>query len=178
MMNLLLALVLGGVAVALLAYIVALVFGAMSSPLGAYFERQKFARRVARARACDQLLQQNKVDEALSLLLDSFYLATVRNRGLSSAVANHHTGLLSRLIALTSDAEGGTVRLLSLAKADRLLAERAALQKRFFAVAQSGSSERRRDARRKLEENRRDLQTALAQLIEEVRAARRPEMYH
>jgi hypothetical protein len=123
-------------------------------------------------------LQQNKVDEALSFLLDSFYLAIVRDRALSGAVANHHTGLLSRLIALTSDAEGGSVRLLSLAKADRLLAERAALQKRYFAVAQGGSAERRRDVRRKLEENGRDLKTALAQLVEEVRAARRPEMFH
>lgn len=178
MLNLVLALLLGGAALAVLAYIGALLFGAASGPLAGFLERRRFASHVARAEACDKLLRQGRVEEALPLLLTSFYLTTVRDRSLSTAVNNHHTGLLSRLIALTSDAQGGTVRLLSLAKTDRLLSERAALQKRHFVVAQGGPYEKRLDTRRKLAANRRELQAALAQLVEEVRGTRQPETYH
>lgn len=172
MLNLALALVLGVVALGLLAYIIALCAGALGGPLGGYLERQRFAQRVARAERIDRLLQQGQVDAALPLVVGSFYLSTLRSPGLASAVANHHTGLLSRLIALTSEAQGGSVRLLSLAKTDRLLAERAALQKRHAAGAQGGSPQRRRTVRQQLETNRKALQAALTQLVDEVRAAR------
>jgi hypothetical protein len=176
MLNLLLGIVLGGAALALLAYISALLLGAARAPLGGFLERRLFARHVARAERGDALLRQGRGDEALPLLLDSFYLATVRTRGLSGTVNNHHTGLLSRLIALTSEAQGGTVRLLSLAKADRLLAERAALQKRFFST-RPGSPQRA--VAEQLDGNRRELRATLAQLVEEVRAARRQgRQYH
>lgn len=172
MLNLLLALLLGAVSLALLAYLVAIIAGALGAPLGGYLERQRFTQSVARAERADELLQQGRLDEGLALLRRSFHLTTVRRQALAGAVANHHTGLLSRLIALTSEAQGGTVRLLSLAKADRLLGERAALQKRYLALAQSGSPQKRRDVRRQLETNRRELEATLGKLIEEVRAAR------
>jgi hypothetical protein len=177
MLNLLLGIVLGGVALALLAYVFWLLFAAARVPLSSFLERQRFARHVARSERSDLLLRQNRGDEALPLLLDSFYLTTVHSRGLSGAVTNHHTGLLSRLIALTSDAQGGTVRLLSLAKTDRLLAERAALRKRYFSTRQGPS---RTAVIEQLDANRRELRATLAQLVEEVRAARRQDrqQYH
>jgi hypothetical protein len=178
MLNLLLGILLGGTAVGVLALIGALLFAAASGPLGGFLERRRFATHAARAAACDEMLRRGRIDEALPILLSSFYLATLRDRSLSSAVTNHHTALLSRLIAITSDGQGGTVRLLSLAKTDRLLAERAALQKRYFALAQGATHEKRQETRRKLAANRRELQAALAQLIEEVRSTRQPERYH
>lgn len=179
MLNLLLALVLGAVALALLAYLAALVAGALGAPLTGYLERRRFAQRVAHAERGDALLQQGRFDEGLAHLRRGFHLTPLRNQALARAVANHHTGLLSRLIALTSEAQGGTVRLLSLAKADRLLAERTALQKRYIALAQGGSAQRRGDVRRELAANRRELESTLAKLIEEVRAARQEKArYH
>jgi len=177
MLNILLAIALGGVGLALLFYICALLFAAVRAPLGGFFERQRFARHVARAERGDALLREGRGDEALPLLLDSFYLGIVRSRGLSSTVNNHHTGLLSRLIAMTSEAQGGTVRLLSLAKADRLLAERVVLQKRYFSTRQGPSH---RTVLEQLETNRRELRATLTQLIDEVRGARAQgrQQYH
>jgi len=179
MLNLLLALILGAVALALLAYLVALLAGALGTPLSGYLERQRFVQHVARAERADSLLQQGRVDEGLSLLRRSFYLTTLHRQTLAGAVANHHTGVLSRLIALTSEAQGGTVRLLSLAKTDRLLAERSGLQKRYITLAQGGSQQKRRDVRQQLDANRRELESALVKLVDEVRSARQEKIrYH
>jgi hypothetical protein len=114
----------------------------------------------------------------LRQLRAAFYLYAVSNRALASTVANHHTALLSRLIAITSDVQGGTVRLLSLAKADRLLTERSELQRRFFAAKQGAPRLRLREIQRQLDANSRELAAALQQLISEVRAARQPPRYH
>src|SRR4051812_44515037 len=108
----------------LMLYLLGILFNAVSLPLGVVFERQRFARSVARARRCDGLLREGNTDQALRELRAAFYLHPVSNRALASAVANHHTALLSRLIAITNDVQGGSVRLLSLAKTDRLLTER------------------------------------------------------
>lgn len=178
MLNALLATVLVFASIGLLLYLVGLLFNAASLPLGGLLERQRFARYVARARRCDAFMQHGDVDAALEQLRAAFYLHAVANRSLATAVANHHTGLLSRLISITSDLQGGSVRLLSLAKTDRLLTERSELQRRYFAAKQSPRSERRRELRRQLEANGRDLEAALQQLIAEVRAARQPARYH
>jgi hypothetical protein len=177
-LNALLATVLVFVSVGVLLYLVGLLFNAASLPLGGLLERQRFARYVARARRCDALIQQGHVEPALRLLRTSFYLFPVNNRSLASAVANHHTGLLSRLISITSDLQGGTVRLLSLAKTDRLLTERSELQRRYFAVKQSARSARLREIQQQLRVNSRELAAVLEQLIAEVRAARQPPRFH
>jgi len=178
MVNALLATVLVFVSVGLLLYLVGLLFNAASLPLGGFLERQRFARYVARARRCDVLMQHGDTDQALRQLRAAFYLYAVTNRTLASAVANHHTGLLSRLISITSDVQGGTVRLLSLAKTDRLLTERSELQRRYFAAKQSPRSQRVREIQQQLMQNSRELEAALAQLIAEVRAARQPARFH
>jgi hypothetical protein len=178
MVNALLATILVFVSIGLLLYLLSLLFNAASLPLGGFFERQRFARYVARARRCDVLMQHGDTDQALRQLRAAFYLYAVSNRALASAVANHHTGLLSRLISITSDVQGGTVRLLSLAKTDHLLTERSELQRRYFAAKQSPRSQRLRELQHQLAENGRELEAALMQLIAEVHAARQPPRYH
>ncbi len=178
MLSALLATVLVFASVALLLYLVGLLFNAASLPLGGLLERQRFARYVARARRSDLLLQRGEVEQALQQLRAAFYLYAVSNRALATSVANHHTGLLSRLISITADVQGGTVRLLSLAKTDRLLTARSELQRRYFAARQGGRRERLREIHAQLITNGRDLEAALQQLIAEVRAARRPSQYH
>jgi hypothetical protein len=178
MLNALLATILVFISVALLLYLTGLLFNAASLPLGRLFERQRFARRVARARRCDALLQQGRVEPALRQLRRAFYLHLVSNRSLASAVANHHTALLSRLLAITSGVQGGTVRLLSLAKTDRLLTERSELQRRYVAARQGPRRERLRELEAQLHANGRELGTAVRQLVTEVRAARQPERSH
>ncbi|HXQ22582.1 MAG TPA: hypothetical protein VN812_12975 [Candidatus Acidoferrales bacterium] len=178
MLSALLATVLVFASVGLLLYLTGLLFNAASLPLGGLLERQRFARYVARARRCDALMQQGEIDRGLQQLRAAFYLYAVSNRSLASSVANHHTALLSRLIAITSDLQGGTVRLLSLAKTDRLLTERSELQRRYFAAKQGPRSDRLRELQRQLLANSRELDAALQQLVAEVRAARQPARYH
>ena len=178
MLNALLATVLVFVSVGLMLYLIGILFNAVSLPLGGLLERQRFARYVARARRCDGLMQQGRTDQALQALRAAFYLRAVSNRALASAVANHHTGLLSRLIAITSDLQGGTVRLLSLAKTDRLLTDRSELQRRYFAARQGAARQRVRELQEQLHTNSRELEAALQQLIAEVHAAQQPARYH
>jgi len=178
MLNALLATVLVFLSVGLVLYLSGLLFGAASLPLGRMFERWHFARYAGRARRCDELIQKGETDEALRQLRAAFYLRVVANRGLASTITNHHTALLSRLIAITSDVQGGSVRLLSLAKTDRLLTERSDLQKRYFAARQGAPKERVRELQQRLEENGAELATALEKLLTEVKTAKQPERYH
>lgn len=178
MLNALLATLLVFASAGLLLYLISLLFSAASLPLGSWLERQRFARYVARARRCDALMLRGDAEHALRQLRAAFFLYAVHSRSLASAVANHHTGLLSRLISITSDVQGGTVRLLSLAKTDRLLTERSELQRRYFAVRQSARVPRRREIRQQLEVNRRELEGALQQLVAEVGAAWQSPRYH
>jgi hypothetical protein len=178
MLNALLSTLLVFVSVGLMLYLIGILFDAVSLPLGGLLERQRFARYVARARRCDGLMQQGRTDRALQELRAAFYLHAVSSRALASTVANHHTALLSRLIAITSDLHGGTVRLLSLAKTDRLLTERSELQRRYFTVRQNGPRQRVAELQAQLRANSRELAAALQQLIAEVHAARQPARYH
>ena len=79
---------------------------------------------------------------------------------------------------MTSDLQNGTVRLLSLAKTDRLLTERSELQRRYLAARQSRRPDRSREIQRQLHANSRDLAVTLEQLIAEASAVRQPARYH
>lgn len=178
MLNALLAAALVLFSVGLMLYLITLLFHAARLPLGGFLERHRFARHAARARRCDELLQSGATDAALRELQAAFYLRAVDNRTLAGTVTNHHTALLSRLIAITSDVQDGTVRLLSLAKADRLLSERSELQRRYFAARQGGRPERLQDLQSLLDTNARELAATLRQLVAEVLAARQPQRMH
>jgi hypothetical protein len=178
MLNALLAALLVSASVGLLLYLVGLLFNAASLPLGGWLEHRRFGRYIARARRCDAFMKQGRTDQALRQLRAAFYLHEVSSRSLAMSVANHHTGLLSRLISMTSDLQDGSVRLLSLAKTDRLLTERSELQRRYFAARQSPRKNRVHELRSQLHSNSRDLAATLEQLIAEARAVRQPPRYH
>jgi hypothetical protein len=178
MLSTLLAVVLVGLSLALLSYLLRLLYNAVRFPLDGFLERQRFARAVSRAKRGDELLRAGDVEAALRELRASFYLHPIRNRSLAGTIANHHTGLLSRFISLSADAHGGPVRLLSLAKADRLLEERARLQRKYFVVCQGGPRMRRRQMEAELRGNRRELQATLHSLVTEVRTAQQPLRSH
>ncbi len=99
MLNALLAGLLVFLSGGLLLYLLRLLFNAASFPVGAWFERYRFGRCVARARRCDALVRQGQTDLAWRYLREAFYLHPVSDRALAATVANHHTGLLSRLIS-------------------------------------------------------------------------------
>lgn len=174
MLNALLATVLVFAGVGLLLYLVTLLFNALSLPLDGTWERWRITRCVARGRRGDARREAGDLDGALHEFQAAFFLHPVRNRAMASVVVNHHTGLLSRLIAITEDVQGGTVRLFSLAKVDRLLNERSELQRRYFNTRVTPDRQRRRQLDRELDNNRRELQAALRQLIVEIRASRQP----
>jgi hypothetical protein len=178
MLSTLLSVVLVALSLTVLLYVLRLLYNAARLPLDGVLERRRFGRAMSRAKRGDELLRAGDVDAALRELRASFYLHPIRNRSLAGTVANHHTGLLSRFISLSADAHGGPVRLLSLAKADRLLEERAELQRKYFVVCQGGPKMRRRQMEAELRDNRRELQATLQGLIAEVRAAQRLPRSH
>jgi len=170
MVDLVLALGLLSAAAALLWYVVTLLVRAAGSPLSGLIERRRVARSVAHARAADRWIADGDVPRALAAIRVAFYLRPVANAEIASAVANHHTGLLSRLLALTADGEHGTVRLFSLARVDRLLTERAALQRRLPIVASGGAVASRRELEADIRRNADELARALDMLVGEVLA--------
>lgn len=179
MLSALLALLLVLGSVALLLFLVSVLFNAAHIPLGGAVERRRFAARQERSKRGDRLLESGDVSRALTEFRRSFYLETiVSDRTLLAPVHNHHTGLLSRLIAVTEEVQGGTVRLMSLAKADRLLSERIDLHRRYFRARDGTNAAQTRDLYAKLEQNRRELAVCLQQLVAEISASRAEERVH
>ena len=180
MLSAILAALLVVVSIALLLFVVSLLFNALHFPIGKMIEQRRFARRQERGRRGDAFLERGDVDRALQEFRSAFFFAPiVSDRNLLSRVHNHHTGLLSRFIAVTEDLQGGTVRLMSLAKVDRLLNERSDLQRRYFNLRDRRNRDGQlRDVYRKLAENRRELEACLRQLVAEIRASRPVARYH
>lgn len=179
MLSALFGLLLVAVSLALILFIVSLLYTAVHLPLGRAIERRRFAARQERSRRGDRYLESGDVPRALDAFLGAFYLETiVSDRDLVSAVHNHHTGLLSRLITVTEEVQGGTVRLMSLAKADRLLNERIDLHRRYFRARDGGRAEQTRDLYQKLTENRRELKSCLRQLVTEISTSRGADAVH
>ncbi|MGE0827181.1 MAG: hypothetical protein AB7P18_34270, partial [Candidatus Binatia bacterium] len=92
--------------------------------------------------------------------------------------ANYHTGLLSRLLTIADELGKGRVRLLSLARVDRLLAERLETQLEYFRMLKRNDRERVRETERRLRDNQGQVQTAITRLIDEIRSSEEKVMYH
>jgi hypothetical protein len=140
-------------------------------------ERARFARRLARAARADSLLRARRLEAALRDLEQAFCLFTVRaDARLVEQIAAHHTGLLSRFLTVVEDLPQGRVRLLSLAKVDRLLERRADLEHALLQLRnRSWRDGRRIQLERELRRSARDLRVALRELVADVQllAARR-----
>lgn len=173
----LLAVVLVFLSLALAFYLARLVWQAARAPIGALFERQRMGRYVAHARRGDEYLQSGDLGRALAEFEAAFYPHPARDRATAQAAINHHIGLLSRLIAAADHLQGQRVRLISLAKADRLFQERNVLQRRYLTLLQSGSRHRVRELERDFRANTRELRTAMANLAAEITAAHRSARY-
>lgn len=171
-MVLLLGFAVVAVSIGVLVYLGGMLWGAARGPVGAFLERQQFERHVAHAQRGDRCLREGALAPALSAFEASLYPYPPRSAAMAKAIANHHTGLLSRLIAAADHVQGERVRLMSLAKADRLFHERAALQHRYLALRQSGSRQRLRALEQDLRTNTRELRATLSALTAEIASAR------
>lgn len=161
--------------VGLVLYLLGLLLGAARLPLGALVERRRLQWYEARAAHGDRLLEAGALEAALAAFRSALYPYPANNRAFANAVANHHTGLLSRFIVAADSYHGQRVRLISLAKADRLFHERRALQARYLIARANRSRRRQRELERVLRANARELRMALAALAAEIQAARERE---
>src|SRR5262249_43021773 len=123
------ALVLLPLGVALVALVGGLLVGPLLAPGLAAFGRARFARSLARTARADSLLKAGRREAALRDLEQSFCWFSARDARLVEQIAAHHTGLLARLLTVIDAAPHGRVRLLSLAKVDRLLERRPELER-------------------------------------------------
>jgi hypothetical protein len=160
------------VSIGVLVYLGGMLWGAARLPVGAFFERQQFARHVAEAQRGDRCLREGTLAQALSAFEAALYPYPPSSAAMAKSIVNHHTGVLSRLIAAADQVQGERVRLISLAKVDRLFHERAALQHRYVALRQSGSRQRRRAVEQELRANLRELRATLSALTAEIASAR------
>jgi hypothetical protein len=177
MLYALIGIALVAVSIGVLVYLGSVLWGAARSPVGAFLERQQFERHVARAQRGDRSLRDGALDTALAEFEAALYPHPPQSAAMARAIANHHTALLSRLMAAADSVQGERVRLISLAKADRLFHERAALQNRYLALRQSGSRQRLRGLEDELRTNTRELRATLGVFSAEI-AATRAVRYH
>jgi hypothetical protein len=174
----LLAIVLLVVSLALVYYVGNLLWQAARVPLGKLIERRRAERYIDRARRGDRHLENGSLRAALREYEAAFCPYPARDSDVARALTNHHTGLLSRFIAAADHLQGERVRLISLAKADRLFQERTVLQRRYLTLVNSGSRRRLQEVDRDLRANAKELRNALANLTEEITTVEDAVRYH
>ena len=166
----LVALVLLPIALLLVGGIVLLLARPLVTPALGALERARFQRCLARAARGDAHLQERQIEPALRELEVAFCLMIVRaDPRLADQIPRHHTGLLSRLLSVADDLPQQRVRLLALAKVDRLLARRSEMQRAYVQLRNRPL----RDARRlqlegALRRNARDTRAAVRELISDL----------
>jgi hypothetical protein len=160
-------------------YLLALLFSAFMSAFGEAFERALFRRHTTRCARGDALLEKGNLACAMQTFGRSFFLNPVRrNSELLSDIANFHTGLLSRLLTIADELGNGRARLPTLARTDRLLAERLELQLDYFRSQKRDDHARLHDLERHLRENQTRVRSAITQLITEIRSSEEKVLYH
>lgn len=150
--------------------LIALLLNPLAMPALTALERARFARCLARAARADSALKSRRVDVALRDLEQSFCLFTIRaDPRLAEQIAAHHTGLLSRFLTLIEDLPQGRVRLLSLAKVDRILERRSDLENALVQLRnRSWRDGRRIQLERELRRSAHDLRAAVRELVADV----------
>jgi hypothetical protein len=171
------ALVLLPLGLALVLLILGLLLSPLAVPALRALERARFARHLARAARADSHLKSRRLDAGLHDLELAFCLFTVRaDPRLLEQIGAHHTGLLSRFLTVIEDLPQSRVRLLSLAKVDRILDRRGDLENALLQLRnRSWRDGRRIQLERELRRNARDLRAAVHELVADVQllAARR-----
>jgi hypothetical protein len=164
------ALVLLPLAIALVAGLLVLLARPLVAPAVAALERARFQRCVARCARGDAHLQTRQVDLALREFEAAFCFMIVRaDARLAEQIARHHVGLLSRLLSLADDHPTGRVRLLALAKVDRLLDRRGEMQRAHLQLRSRPLRDTRRlQLERELRRNAREARGAVRELIADL----------
>lgn len=181
MSTVLVTLVLLPIAVGLVAGLLALLLRPLLPTFVGALERGRFQRCVARAARGDSLLQAGQVEAALRELEGAFCLVIVRGDArLVEHIARHHTGLLSRLLSVADDLPQHRVRLLALAKVDRLLDRRGEMQRAHLQLRSRPLRDSRRlQLERELRRNARETRAAVRELIADLQVlSTRKVAYH
>jgi len=173
----LVALVLLPLALALVGGVFVLLVGPFLGPLRSTLERASVQRCRQRMTRADALLNRGDREGALRELEHAFWLGTVRGDGrLLDELGRLHAGVLSRLLAIANEPRMGRIRLLALAKVDRLLDHRMELQRaRLQLRNRSVRDGRRIQLEQELRRNARAVRHAVREAIADVQvlAARR-----
>jgi len=166
----LVALVLLPIALVLVVGLVALLARPLVTPALAALERARFQRCLARAARGDAHLQERQTEAALRELEAAFCLIIVRAEPrLADQIPRHHTGLLSRLLSVADELPSQRVRLLALAKVDRLLARRSEMQRAYLQLRSRPLRDARRlQLERGLRRNARETRAAVRELIADL----------
>ena len=164
------ALVLVPIALALVVALVTLLARPLAEPALAWLERARFRRFLARCARGDAHLHGGHIEAALREFEASFCLLTVRADGrLADQIARHHVGLLSRLLAVADDLPHQRVRLLALAKVERLLSRRGEMQRAYLQLRSRPLRDGRRlQLERELRHNARDTRAAVRELVADL----------
>jgi hypothetical protein len=174
MFNLLLAAVLSAASVLIILYVTSLLLRSLR--LGVLIENWRLQRYIARVRLGDQCLDKGDVAKAVLRYQQALYPHPARTREVADAIKRHHIGLLSRLLAAADQVQGDSLRLISLARADRLFQDRDILQRRCLAARSKGKGVH--ELERELRSNTIELRAALTALAVEITAARPTERTH
>jgi hypothetical protein len=153
---------------ALVAILAMLLVRPLARPVLGAIERARLAQRLGRAARADAYLRAGDANAALRELEHSFCLFTVRaDPSVADQIAAHHTGLLSRCLTVADAVPSERVRLLALAKVDRLLDRRREMQRALLQLRGPSA----RDGRRlHLERELRRNATAVGRAIRELLA--------
>ena len=164
------ALVLIPVALALLGGLLVLLGRPLVGPAIGALERGRFQRALAHCARGDTHLQGRQTEAALRELEAAFCLMTVRaDARVAEQIPRHHTGLLSRLLSVADDIPHQRVRLLALAKVDRLLDRRAEMQRAYLQLRSRPLRDGRRlQLERELRRNARDTRAAVRELVADL----------
>lgn len=171
MLNVLLAIFLAAVGLAIFGYLGTLLWIAAFGPVSGGFARGRLRRCEERLAKGEASLREGDHAAAVAAFSDAIYTSPATTNEMATAVANHHTGVLSRFIAVADERHGGNVGLLSLAVADRVLRKRKALQSSYLGAVQTGTRSRRRDLEKELRANSDELRKAVSDLASEIMAA-------
>jgi hypothetical protein len=174
MLNIILAALLSAASVMIILYVASLLLRSLQ--LGALIESWRLQRYVARVRLGDQCLEKGAVAKAVLRYQQALYPHPAHTREAADAIRRHHTGLLSRLLAAADQVQGDSLRLISLARADRLFQDRDILQRSYLGARSKGKGAR--DLERELRSNTAELRAALAALAVEITTAGQSERMH
>jgi hypothetical protein len=166
----LVALVLLPLALALIAGLITLLARPLLAPALAGLERARLQRCLARSARGDALLQGRQVEAALREFEAAFCLVIVRGDArIAEQITRHHTALLARLLSVADDLPAQRVRLLALAKVDRLLDRRGEMQRAYLQLRSRPLRDgRRMQLERELRRNARETRGAVRELIADL----------